>query len=110
MIAESDGSPQRDDRHHCRSRSRSPASPDWEGETLAECEERRLAEAAQLVGPQPPAREPEPAEVTAPPPKQQALPPRPRRGPQARRKRRPQPQRATPWPRPRPPARRRHGG
>ena len=65
-MADSDSSPQRDDRHHRRSRSRSPASPEWTGETLAECEERRLAEAAVLVGPPPPAREPEPAEVTAP--------------------------------------------
>ena len=97
-MADSDGSPQRDDRHHRRSRSRSPASPKWTAETLAEREERRLAEAAVLVGPPPPAREPEPAEVTAPPPEQQALPPRPGRGPQTRRKRRTQPQRATPRP------------
>ena len=67
VMADSDGSPQRDDRHHRRSRSRSPASPEWTGETPAEREERRLAEAAVLVGPPPPAREPEPAEVTAPP-------------------------------------------
>ena len=65
-MADSDGSPQRDDRHHRWSRSRSPASPEWTGETLAEREERRLAEAAVLVGQPPPAREPEPAEVTAP--------------------------------------------
>ena len=65
-MADSDGSPQRDDRHHRRSCSRSPASsPEWAGETLAEREERRLAEAAVLVGPQPPAREPGPAEMTA---------------------------------------------
>ena len=66
VMADSDGSPQRDDRHHRRSCSRSPASPEWTGETLAEREERRLAEAAVLVGPPPPAREPEPAEMTAP--------------------------------------------
>ena len=65
-MADSDGSPKRDDRHHRRSRSRSPASPEWTGETLAEREERRLAEAAVLVGPPLPAREPEPAEMTAP--------------------------------------------
>ena len=65
-MADSDGSPQRDDRHHRRSCSRSPASPEWMGETLAERDERRLAEAAVLVGPPPPARGPEPAEVTAP--------------------------------------------
>ena len=70
-MADSDCSPQRDDRHHRRSRSRSPASLKWTGETLAEREERRLAEAAVLVRPPPPAREPEPDEVTAP-----AAPPR----------------------------------
>ena len=102
-MADSDGSPQPDDRHQRRSRSRSPVSPEWTGETPAEREERKLAEAAVLVGPPPPAQEPEPA-------KQQALPPRPGRGPQTRRKRRPQPQRATPRPRQRPPAHRRQGG
>ena len=78
VMSDSDGSPQRDDRLHRRSRSRSPVSPDWAGETPAEGEERRLAEAAVPVGP--PAgqtgaasadtglstKEPEPAEVTAP--------------------------------------------
>ena len=66
------------DRHHRRSRSRSPVSPEWAGETPAEREERRLAEAAVLVGPPagqpraasadtgPSTQEPEPAEVTAP--------------------------------------------
>ena len=74
--ADSDGSPQRDDRHHCRSRSRSPVSPEWAGETPAKREERRLAEVAVLVGPPagqpraasadtgPSTQEPEPAEVT----------------------------------------------
>ena len=70
-MADSDGSPQRDDRHHHRPRSRSPASPERTGETLAEREERRLGEAAVLVGPPLPAPEPEPAEMTAP-----AAPPR----------------------------------
>ena len=65
-MAKTDGSPQRDDCHHRRSRSRPPASPVWTGETLAEREERRLAEAAVLVGLPPLAREPEPAELTAP--------------------------------------------
>ena len=55
VMADSDGSPQWDDRHHRRSRSRSPASTEWTGQTLAEREERRLAEAAVLVGPPPPA-------------------------------------------------------
>ena len=50
-MADSDGSPQRDDRHHRRSRSRSPISPGWTGETPAEREERRQAEAAVLVRP-----------------------------------------------------------
>ena len=77
-MADSDGSPQPDDRHHRRSRSRSPISPEWTGETPAEREERRLAEAAVLVRPPagqprvasadtgPSTQEPEPAEVTAP--------------------------------------------
>ena len=77
-MSDSDGSPQRDDRHHRWSRSRSPVSPDWAGETPAEREERRLAEAAVLVGPPagqpraasadtgPSTQEAEPAEVTAP--------------------------------------------
>ena len=51
VMADSDGSPQRDDRHHRRSRSRSPVSPEWTGETPPEREERGLAEAAVLVGP-----------------------------------------------------------
>ena len=51
VMSDSDGSPQRDDRHHRRSRSRSPVSPEWAGETPAEREERRLAEAAVPVGP-----------------------------------------------------------
>ena len=80
VMADSDGSPQRDDRHHRRSRSRSPvSSPEWTGETLAEREERRLAEAAVLVGPPPPAREPGPAETAAPAAQaaSPAAPPRP---------------------------------
>ena len=85
-MADSDGSPQRDDRHRRRSRSRSPASPEWTGETLAEREERRLAEAAVLVGPPAPARDPDPAEVTAPA-AQAASPAAPPRGGGARRAR-----------------------
>ena len=50
-MLDSDGSPQRDHRHYRRSRSCSPDSPGYAGETLAEREERRLAEAAVLVGP-----------------------------------------------------------
>ena len=80
VMSDSDGSPKRDDRHHRRSRSRSssPVSPDWAGETPAEREEQRLAEAAVPVRPRagqpraasadtgPWTQEPEPAEVTAP--------------------------------------------
>ena len=47
----SDGSPQRDDRHHRGSCSRSVVSPEGAGETPAEREERWLAEEAVLVGP-----------------------------------------------------------
>ena len=77
-MSASDGSPQRDDRHHRRSRSRSPVSPGYAGETIAEREEPRLAEAALLVGqpagqpraapadPELPAEEPVPAEEAAP--------------------------------------------
>ena len=57
MISDSDGSLQRDDRHHRRSRSRSPVSPGCAGETLAEREERRLAEAVVPV--RPPAGQPQ---------------------------------------------------
>ena len=78
VMADSDGSPQRDDRHHRRSLSRSPVSPEGAGETPAERGERWLAEAAVLVWPPagqpwaasadtgPSTQEPEPAEVTAP--------------------------------------------
>ena len=55
-MLDSDGSSQRDDRHHHRSRSRSPVSPGYAEETFAEREEQRLAEAAVPVGP--PARQP----------------------------------------------------
>ena len=77
-MSDTDGSPQRDDRHYRWSRSRSPVSPGCTGETLAECEERRLAEAAVPVGQPagPPwaastdsglsTRGPAPAEETAP--------------------------------------------
>ena len=77
-MSDSDGSPQRANRNHGRSRSRSPVTPELAGETPAEREERRLAEAAVSVGPPagqpraasadtwPSTQEPEPAEVTAP--------------------------------------------
>ena len=47
---DSDGPPQREDRHHRWSCSCSPVSPGCAGETLAEREERKLAEAAVLFG------------------------------------------------------------
>ena len=50
-MSDSDGYPQRDDRHHCQSRSRSPVSPACARETPEEREERQLAEAAVPVGP-----------------------------------------------------------
>ena len=121
-MADSDGSPQRDDPHHRQSRCCSPVSPEGAGETPAEREELLLAEAAVLVGPPagqpraasadtgPSTQEPEPAVVTAPAAQEQALPPRPGRGPQTREEQIPQPQRATPRRQPGPPARRRHGG
>ena len=51
VMSDSDGSPQTDACHHRRPRSRSPVSPGCAGETLAEREERRLAEAAMPVAP-----------------------------------------------------------
>ena len=75
---DSNGSPQRDNRHHRRSRSRSPVSPGCARETLAEREERRVAEAAVPVwppaeqpcaapaDPEPSAKEPVPTEETTP--------------------------------------------
>ena len=77
-MSDSAGSPQQDDPHHRRSRSRSAVSPGCAGETLAEREERQLAEAAVPVGPQagqpqaasadpkPSGQEPAPTENTAP--------------------------------------------
>ena len=55
-MSESDGSPERVDRHHRRSRSRYPVSPECAGETPAEREKRRLAEAAVPI--EPPAGQP----------------------------------------------------
>ena len=71
-MADSDGSPQRDNRHHRRSRSRSPVSPEWAGETPAEREERRQAEAAMLVGP--PAGQPRAASADTGPSTQEPKP------------------------------------
>ena len=48
-MSDSDSSPQRDDRHHRRSRSRSPVAPGCAGETPADREGRRLAEAVVPV-------------------------------------------------------------
>ena len=122
VMSDSDCSPQRDDRHHCRSRSRSPVSPGCAGETLAEREERRLAEAAVPVEPPagqpqtasadtgPSTRGPAPAEETAPAAQAAiptAPPPHGASGAQTLRLR---PQQAAPRPRPWPPARRQRGG
>ena len=120
VMLDSEGSPQRDDRQHRRSRSRSPVSPGCAGETLAECEERRLAEAAVPVVPpawQPRAaradtelltRGPAPASRTAPA-AQAASPavPFPEGAPGAQGA---EPQQAAPRPRPRQAARRQRGG
>ena len=48
-MSDSDGSPQLDDCHQRRSRSRSPVSPRYAGETLGEREGRQLAEASVPV-------------------------------------------------------------
>ena len=71
-MSDSDTSPKRDDRHNRRSRSRSPVSSGCAGETLAEQEERRLAEAAVQVGP--PARQPRAAPADPDPPAQEPVP------------------------------------
>ena len=55
-MLDSDGSPQRIDRHHRRCRSSFPVFRGCAGETPSEREERRLAEAAALV--RPPAEQP----------------------------------------------------
>ena len=77
-MLDSDGSSQKDDRHHRQSRSRPAVCPGWTGETPAEREEQQLAEAAVLVGlpaeqpqaapnkPEPPAPEPGRAAEAAP--------------------------------------------
>ena len=122
VMADSDGSPVQEDRHHRRSRSRSPVSPEWGGETPAEREERMLAEAVVLVRPPagqpraasadtgPSTQEPEPAEVTAPAAQAASPATPPQQGAPEARGAETQPQRATPRPRPRPAARRRHRG
>ena len=121
-MSDSDGSPQRDARHHRRSRSRSPVSPGCAGETLEEREERGLAEAAVPVGPpagQPRAASddtgpltqgPKRAEETAPAAQAASPAAPPREGPGTHGGLRPKPQQAAPRPRPRPPARRQRGG
>ena len=55
-MSDSDGSPQGDNRHQRRSRSRSLVSPGCAGENLPERGERQLAEAAVPV--RPPAGQP----------------------------------------------------
>ena len=113
-MSDSEGSCQRDNRHHRRSRSRSPVSPGYTGEALAEREDRRLVKAAVPVGPpagqplvapddpEPPAQEPEPAGEAAPAAQAAAPGPQPRRRPRMHTAMRPGPCPAAP----RPPARR----
>ena len=117
-MSDSDGSPQRGDRHHTRSRSRSPVFPGCAGEIPAEREERQLVVTEVPLGPsggQPqaapsdtefptpdpaPAGEAAPAAQTAAPTAPPPEKPRMRRGP-----------RQPLWPAmPRPPAHRRHEG
>ena len=117
-MSDSAGPLQRDDRNHRRSRSRSPVSPGYAGETPAEREERQLADAAIPVrppaerpqaapnDPKPPSQEPVPAREAALPPRLLRLPPRPQGGAQMGKKLRLPPRPAAP----RPPARRRRGG
>ena len=71
-MSDSDGSPKRDDNHHCPSRSRSAVSTEGAGETPAEREERWLAEAAVPVGP--PAGQPRAASADTGPPTQEPEP------------------------------------
>ena len=79
-MSDSDGSPQRDNRHHRKSRSRSPVCPGCAGDPEA------------LVPEQLPAGEAGPAAQAA------ALPTRPRQGPRMRKVLRPPPRAATPRP------------
>ena len=71
-MSDSDGSPQRNDRHHRPSRYRFPVSLGFAGETPAEREERRLAEAAVLVGP--PSGQPQAARASLEPAAQEPVP------------------------------------
>ena len=73
-MSDSDGSLQQDDLHYLGSCSRSPVPPGCAGETLAEREERRLAEAAVPV--RPPADQPQAAPNDPGPPAQEPVPAR----------------------------------
>ena len=117
-MSDSDGSLQRDNRHHRWSRSRFPVSPGCAGDSLAAREERRLAEAVVPVRPrtgQPwaapanpklPAEEPRPAEEPPSSPfRPRPLQPHPWVGARVHRQLRPRPRQAkprplptTPWP------------
>ena len=124
-MSDSDGSPQRDDRHHRRSRSRSPVSPGCVGVTLAEREERPLAKAAVPVerqagqpqaapaDPKPPAQDPVPAGEAAPAAQAAAPANPPHQDSRVHGELRPRPRQAAPRPRPatlRPLARRQRRG
>ena len=105
VMADSDGSLGRDDRHHRRSRSRSPVSlQSGRGRPSRSARSggwrrRRWSDRRCRPGNLGQPRRP------PPPPKRPAPPPRP-----ALTRRRRRPRRATPRPRPRPPAHRRQGG
>ena len=118
-MSDSDGSPQRDDRHHRQSSSRSPVSPGCAGETPAEREERHLEDdrgTGWVAGPRshrrPPATTSRWPQTRCqqgrlpPPPTSLLLPPRPREGPRMHKGPRPPLLPATPPP----PAQSRHGG
>ena len=71
-MSDSDVSPKQDERNHCQSRSHSPVSPGYAGETLAERKERALAEAAVPV--EPPGGRPWAAPADPEPPAQESVP------------------------------------
>ena len=65
VMSDSDGSPQRNDRHHRRYRSRSPVSPGYAAAGGGHGA-RRATGGAAPANPEPPAQEPAPAEEAAP--------------------------------------------
>ena len=71
-MSDSDASPQRDDRHHCRSVPSSSVFPGCAGESAAECEEWQLAEVAVTV--RPPVEQPQAAPSDPLPPAPELVP------------------------------------